>query len=215
MLKTLVTSLLVLYSLTSLSQEIDAEAISLIEQLHQPEIEKKLIYFVELQQQQSPNGNKIVVDDLYRNIAKVYTKRFTSDELMEIHAFYNSPLGKKITTTRVQLQEEVTEVITNWEKKALGIEDPPEMTEEEHIKMINSIKASYNADVLVKEEPEEESYPDIVALEDLRKILMDKPYLINDQKLLEKVLGPDVDIEKLFIPNEEEMKLEMEKEKNR
>lgn len=54
------------------------------------------------------------MDDLYEKIAIIYDKHFTEDELKEIIAFYESPIGKKMVKEMPELMKESMEVGRIW-----------------------------------------------------------------------------------------------------
>ncbi len=64
-------------------------------------------FAVEFKQQASP-------DELMRVILPIYDKHFTHQEIRQLIAFYESPLGRKISTTLPEIQRESVEAGRSW-----------------------------------------------------------------------------------------------------
>ncbi|HEX6908188.1 MAG TPA: DUF2059 domain-containing protein [Terriglobales bacterium] len=64
-------------------------------------------FAVEFKRQASP-------DELMKAILPIYDKHFTHQEIRQLIAFYQSPLGRKISTTLPEIQRESIEAGRNW-----------------------------------------------------------------------------------------------------
>jgi hypothetical protein len=64
-------------------------------------------FTVEFKRQASP-------DELMKAILPIYDKHFTHQEIRQLIAFYQSPLGRKISTTLPEIQRESIEAGRNW-----------------------------------------------------------------------------------------------------
>ena len=53
-------------------------------------------------------------DDLMKVILPIYDRHFTHQEIRQIIAFYESPLGRKISTTLPEIQQESVEAGRAW-----------------------------------------------------------------------------------------------------
>lgn len=60
---------------------------------------------------------------LYNEIARVYAVEFTQDELQQIIAFYETPVGKRITATRTTVEAGLVASVTVF-RRNLGNEFP-------------------------------------------------------------------------------------------
>ena len=58
--------------------------------------------------------DKINVDDFYDLIIPIYNKYYTLDEINELIAFYNTPLGKKLISTTPIITQESYAAGQNW-----------------------------------------------------------------------------------------------------
>jgi uncharacterized protein len=56
-------------------------------------------------------------DDLNHELAKIYTTRFTEDELKEMVAFYKTPAGQKLSTTQSEVLQASVPVVQAWSSK--------------------------------------------------------------------------------------------------
>jgi hypothetical protein len=56
-------------------------------------------------------------EELMRMILPIYDKHFTHAEIRQLIAFYQSPLGRKISTTLPQIQQESIEAGQAWGEK--------------------------------------------------------------------------------------------------
>src|SRR5205823_2255100 len=52
--------------------------------------------------------------ELMRLIAPIYDQHFTHDEIRQMISFYESPLGKKISATLPEIQQESLDVGQQW-----------------------------------------------------------------------------------------------------
>ncbi|MDT0644280.1 DUF2059 domain-containing protein [Zunongwangia sp. F363] len=57
------------------------------------------------------------MDDLYTQIAQVYVENFTEEEIDEILAFYDTPVGKKMVETTPELTKKGMEIGQQWGMK--------------------------------------------------------------------------------------------------
>ena len=64
-------------------------------------------FTVEFKRQASP-------DELMKAILPIYDKHFTQQEIRQLIAFYESPLGRKISTTLPEIQRESVEAGRAW-----------------------------------------------------------------------------------------------------
>ena len=64
-------------------------------------------FTVEFKRQASP-------DELMKAILPIYDKHFTHQEIQQLIAFYQSPLGRKISTTLPEIQRESVEAGRAW-----------------------------------------------------------------------------------------------------
>jgi hypothetical protein len=53
-------------------------------------------------------------DELFNQIARIYAVTFTSEELQQIIAFYESPAGQKLLTENMSINQDVKTVMTIW-----------------------------------------------------------------------------------------------------
>ena len=51
---------------------------------------------------------------LIEQLADIYAKTFTADEIKEMAAFYQTPLGQKIVSTQAQIGSEILTATRNW-----------------------------------------------------------------------------------------------------
>lgn len=72
---------------------------------------------------------KIKSDDLTNQIAPIYGKYYTKDDLKQIIAFYNTPIGRKMIAVTPQISRESMTVGQEWGRK-LGEEAVQEMKQE-------------------------------------------------------------------------------------
>lgn len=64
-------------------------------------------FSLEFKRQASP-------DELMKAILPIYDKHFTHQEIRQLIAFYESPLGRKISTTLPEIQRESVEAGRSW-----------------------------------------------------------------------------------------------------
>jgi hypothetical protein len=50
-------------------------------------------------------------DDLFNQIARVYAVMYTADELQQIVTFYESPVGQKLATNALQVNQDVSRIM--------------------------------------------------------------------------------------------------------
>ncbi len=60
----------------------------------------------------------ITIDELRNRLAYVYDKHFTSEDLTELLKFYDSPVGKKVTSEALPISKESMEVAQQFAKRA-------------------------------------------------------------------------------------------------
>jgi hypothetical protein len=60
---------------------------------------------------------EVSINDLLEMIAPIYTKYYTDDELLQLIAFYKSPLGQKLTEKLPLITQESYSVGEEWGKK--------------------------------------------------------------------------------------------------
>src|SRR6476469_9845402 len=68
----------------------------------------------------SPSGGPEFVtrrDDLNKELAKIYTARFTEDELNQMVAFYKTPAGQKFSTMQAEVLQASVPVVQAWSRK--------------------------------------------------------------------------------------------------
>jgi uncharacterized protein len=56
-------------------------------------------------------------DDLNKELAKIYTSRFTEAELTEMVAFYKTPTGQKFSTMQSEVLQASVPVVQAWSRK--------------------------------------------------------------------------------------------------
>jgi len=56
-------------------------------------------------------------DDLNRELAKIYTARFTEEELIELVAFYKTPAGQKFSTMQSEVLQASVPIVQAWSRK--------------------------------------------------------------------------------------------------
>jgi hypothetical protein len=56
-------------------------------------------------------------DDLNKDLAKIYTARFTEDELNQMVAFYKTPAGQKFSTLQAEVLQASVPVVQAWSRK--------------------------------------------------------------------------------------------------
>lgn len=195
--------LFVLAAVFTFAQEVNPDAVSLAKQLCKTELEKRLNNLNETAQFEDDTKSKSDTDlsALYKELSKAYSQNFSSNEIKQLLTFYKSPLGKKLNKTKSKLDSEVSQMISKWEMKQLGIENEELIDIAEDDMAISGDDMPITDAKLDKTIPKEKEYPEIKTLSDLKAIVLKEPFLINDTRLLTAVLGPDVDIDKLLFPD--------------
>jgi uncharacterized protein len=56
-------------------------------------------------------------DDLNKELAKIYTARFTEDELNQLVAFYKTPAGQKFASVQADVLQASVPVVQGWSRK--------------------------------------------------------------------------------------------------
>jgi uncharacterized protein len=56
-------------------------------------------------------------DDLTRDLAAIYTARFTEEELVQMTEFYRSPVGQKLSTIQAEVLQASVPVVQTWSRK--------------------------------------------------------------------------------------------------
>lgn len=142
--------------------------------------------------------------ELYAKLAEEYRTQFNKEELNDLLAFYNSDLGKKVvkneTKNSQMFSKQLSAIRRKQREEQLGIPSREERRKKRLEESSLPLKAekSLKKDAGSIKEINEEVYPEIETLEDFRKILLKNPRLIRDPKLLNKILGKDVDVQKLM-----------------
>lgn len=57
---------------------------------------------------------KGTLEGLYNKMAEMYMKEFTPEEIAQLNKFYDSELGKKLSTKQVQLTQKGMQLGQNW-----------------------------------------------------------------------------------------------------
>ena len=191
-----ISILVALFMTLSLSaQEAKGKEQEFVEAVYKEHIELRLSHLKEALKEKNDHLN---FEEIYKDISKIYAEQFTSSELTQLLSFYKSPLGKKILKSQENLKRQADAVITDWEMKKLGIEiheDP--MTDEKYLKMVDSIKIA--EEKMMKKRIKTDELPDINSLKDLKALLLKNPTAMSDSRLLQKILGDDVDVDKVFM----------------
>ena len=60
------------------------------------------------------------IDDLTRDLANVYTTRFTEEELVQMTEFYRSPVGQKLATIQAEVLQSSVPVVQTWSRKVMA-----------------------------------------------------------------------------------------------
>lgn len=56
-------------------------------------------------------------DELNAQIAKLYTQRFSEDELKQLADFYRSPLGQKLASQQIDVLQQSVPMVQAWSRK--------------------------------------------------------------------------------------------------
>ena len=56
-------------------------------------------------------------DDLNQQIAKLYTQRFSEDELKQLAEFYRSALGQKLASQQIEVLQQSVPLVQAWSRK--------------------------------------------------------------------------------------------------
>ena len=56
-------------------------------------------------------------DELNKELAKIYTTRFTEDELTQMVAFYKTPAGQKFSSMQSEVLQASVPVVQAWSRK--------------------------------------------------------------------------------------------------
>jgi hypothetical protein len=56
-------------------------------------------------------------DELNRNLAQLYTQRFSVEELNELVAFFKTPTGQKFSTQQSEVLQASVPIVQNWSRK--------------------------------------------------------------------------------------------------
>lgn len=56
-------------------------------------------------------------DDLNKDLGKIYTSRFSEQELKDMAAFYRTPAGQKLATQQSDVLQESVPVVQSWSRK--------------------------------------------------------------------------------------------------
>jgi hypothetical protein len=60
------------------------------------------------------------LDDLSKDLSKVYTARFTEEELVQMKEFYLSPVGKKLSQIQPEVLQASVPVVQAWSRKLVS-----------------------------------------------------------------------------------------------
>ena len=172
----------------------DAAAIAVIKTIHGNEVEAVLGYLHGVNEPDTISNEKQTSKTLYKSILSSYKKSFTTQELNELFAFYQTATGKKLLQQKDSIANAISTHIFDKERELMGIEIPEPMDDSAYLKMMDSLQVSdaNNHELAV------DVLPEINTLEDLRNHLKKQPYDIANYDLLRAILGPEVDIDALF-----------------
>lgn len=144
--------------------------------------------------------------ELRNKLAIEYSNQFNNDELNSLLTFYSSKVGEKVLKNKTKNSSTLSQLASNMEQKHMEAEfgivpinNELEIEQHEPIVETASLNAANSASPAAKL-IEEDIYGEIKTLEDLKKILLKDPHLIPDITLVKKILGEDVDIDKLMFP---------------
>lgn len=57
---------------------------------------------------------EVTFDKLYSSMAEIYMKEFTEEEILQLIAFYETPVGKKIASISGTLSQEASVALQDW-----------------------------------------------------------------------------------------------------
>jgi uncharacterized protein len=184
-----------------MAQETTKDALKLATICYEKELGRRLQFFVEMNAMQPNKTEKKETpntDEVYKKLALVYQEQFTPQEITELLAFYNTPLGIKTITKQAELQSKAMTIISNWEMKQQGIDMqtliPPAIENEAQF------LARQQKDQKEYVAPKVTPFPKITTLEDLKKLALKDPQIMTNPRLLEEIIGKQ-EFEKLFNPS--------------
>ena len=61
------------------------------------------------------------LDDLYGQLAEIYMKEFTRDDIKQLVAFYDTDLGKKLAANQMKMAQEGMMLAQSWMSKVQAI----------------------------------------------------------------------------------------------
>ncbi|SDL09783.1 hypothetical protein SAMN04488034_102277 [Salinimicrobium catena] len=100
------------------SSDLQQKAVSLIEMTSGQQFDIMLDPIVKMipekNQEAFKNEMMASLDDVYTRLAKIYTEKFTEEELDQILAFYNTPVGKKMRDITPELTKRGMEIGQEW-----------------------------------------------------------------------------------------------------
>jgi hypothetical protein len=209
------TILFAVFFVIDLVAQETSEAIELVRILHGNSIELRQGQFEIMmvsENAKTPNEIKAAQDSLYIKLASSYQALLTDEEIKTTLAFYTSSVGQKLIHNRLDLNTKTLRIINKWEMEQQGIvmEEPilPVFDDNEELVMSTENKAL----VPDLEKPKKPVFPKIVTLEDLKKIVIENPFMISDPDLLIALLGEKA-YDDMHNPQFLQNKIEAEKEK--
>jgi hypothetical protein len=203
MKKILTPIVFLLMVLPTIAQETAKDALKLATVCYEKELSQRLQFFAEVNTMNPDKTKKIETpntDEVYNKLVLAYQELFTPQEISGLLAFYNSPLGAKMITKQTELQNKAMTIISYWEMKQNGVDMEtlmPPVIENEAQFLARQQKEQEEQKEHAS--PKEKPFPKIANLEDLKKLVLKEPQLINDPRLLEEIIGKQ-EFEKLFSP---------------
>lgn len=177
----------------------ESNALKLVKALHSKEIEPRVHFIKEIAQLENSNQA-----DLYKKLSEAYITLFTSEEITNLLAFYNTALGKKVLENQNKLNSDVSTIAMRWEMEQQGIPfeeiEPPTIIDGKLVDANGVVLQDFNnQEFNPVKKAKEEDFPKINNLEDLKKIVVKDPNMISDHRLLLELLGEE-EFKKLFNP---------------
>lgn len=204
-MKKIYTQILVLFLVNSIIAQTESKSLVLSKVLNSNELANRLTHIREIKSTTNPNqpnsSQDIIEKDLYKKMSEVYQGLFTPEEISNMLIFYNSALGKKILENQQKIDGKTRSIIMNWEMKQQGISleetIEPSFENEEQILAFQKKEREKNILSNKTQIPKIIKIPKITNLEELKKLIIKNPNLMDDPLLFEEILGKQ-EFEKLY-----------------